>query len=169
MIYYKHAAGTTYGTMDTRGTVALHERINNIKEVDSHTNFLDIGSGEGKVLNDFKEVSKTNNVVGVEFQKRYYLQSLKKYPDCEVHLGYIQDYLELVEKANIIYTNNICIPHKMFWDIWDYIKPGTIVIYNLITLSTRLRKKFGYDKSDFNKILLPANTMASEFHIVVKK
>ena len=169
MIYYKHAAGTTYGTMSTKGTIALHDRINNIKEVGSHTNFLDIGSGEGKVLNDFKEVSKTNNVVGVEFQKRYYLQSLKKYPDCEVHLGYIQDYLKLVKNADIIYTNNICIPDKMFWDIWDSIKPGSIVIYNLTTLSIKLRKKFGYDKSEFSKISLSANNMRSEFHIIVKK
>jgi len=169
MIYDKHAASTTYGTMSTKGTIALHERINTIKEINSNTNFLDVGSGEGKVLNDFKDVSKTDNVVGVEVNKRWYLESLKKYPDCEVHLGYIQDYLKLVENADIIYTNNICIPDKMVWDIWDSIKPGAIVVYNLITLSIKLRKKFGYDKSEFSKISLSANNMRSEFHIIVKK
>jgi len=169
MINHKHAASLTYGVMSTEGTILLHAYINKIKEVDSNTKFLDVGSGEGKVLNDFKEFSKTNNVVGVEIQESYYLQSLKKYPSCEVHLGYIQDYLELVKSADIIYTNNICIPQKMFWDIWDSIKPGTVVAYNLITLSIKLRNTFGYKKSDFNKIMLSANNMTSEFHVIVKK
>ena len=165
----KHAASFTYGVMSTEGTILLHAYVNKIKEVNSDTNFLDIGSGEGKVLNDFKEFSKTDNVVGVEVNKKWYLESLKKYPDCEVHLGYIQDHLELVKNADIIYTNNICIPQEMFWDIWDSIKPGAVVVYNLISLSLRLRKRFGYDRSEFNKIFLSANNMSSEFHMIIKK
>ena len=47
MINHKHAASLTYGVMSTEGTILLHAYINKIKEVDSNTKFLDVGSGEG--------------------------------------------------------------------------------------------------------------------------
>ncbi len=161
------SGGTTFGR--TLGTIQLIEEIEKFYTITPDTVFLDIGSGDGIVLNDFKNNTVTDNVIGVEMQNRWVKESNKLYPGLEVHEDYVQNRLDLVERSNIIYTNNICIPVHMIFDIWDSVQPGTIFIFNNILAISKFVRNLGYSKTDFYHFKIDANFMNSNFAMVIKK
>lgn len=156
-------AGTTPG--QTVGIQDIVDQISPVYTIAPESVLLDVGSGEGTALNQFKQITGVTRAVGVEMQKVYHDKAVVDYPDLELHNDLIENKLDLVAEANIIFTNNISIPDQMIWDIWDSIQPGTVLVYNRISLSVKLRR-MGYTITKFKT---EANGGDSEFHLITKQ
>lgn len=146
--------------------------INKIKndffDITSDKIFLDVGSGIGSVVDDFRKISNIEKSIGVEMQKIYFDKAIELYPESHYYNDLIQNKLDIVEEADIIFTNNICFPDETFWDIFPSIKPGALVIYNNIALTSKLIYNHGYLRSDIHKIMIISNNMTSEYHLFIK-
>ena len=165
--------GTVNGVTSAEGVQAILDKISEVDvygNIDSSKIILDIGSGNGSALNEFKTRSGVTRAIGVEFLENRYDESVANYPDCEFHLAAIQEKLDLVSEADIIFTNDICFPEDVFWSYYDSIKVGAAIVYNKITHTTKLIHHYDYARNvDFNKLHIDANNMTSEFHIIIKK
>lgn len=163
--------GTTNGITTENGVISVLDLISNIYgPVDSSKIILDIGSSDGSALDAFKRNSGVNRAIGVEFLKYRFDKSVANYPDCEFHLDSIIDRHDLVSQADIIFTNNISFEKSVFWNIYDSIKTGAVVIYNWTPISIKLRRNYGYDKkTEIHKVMVESNYMMSEYHAIIKK
>lgn len=165
--------GTVNGTTSAEGIQAILDKLGEAEvygTIDSSKVILDIGSGDGSALNELKTRSGVTRAIGVEFMENRYDEAVANYPECEFHLNAIQEKLDLVAEADIIFTNDICFPEEVFWSYWDSVKVGAAVVYNKISHSVKLIHHYDYDRqADFNKLTVDANNMPSEFHIIIKK
>ena len=155
-------AGTTPGK--TIGIQTILDQIEQVYTILPESVLLDLGSGEGTALNQFKQTAGLTRAIGVEMQKVYHDKAAADYLDLELHNDLIENKQDLVAEANIIFTNNISIPDRVIWDIWDSIQPGTVLVYNRISLSVKL-KRMGYTITKFKA---EANGGDSEFHLIIK-
>lgn len=126
--------------------------------------FLDIGSGNGKVVNRFNEKYNIRSI-GVEIQEALFKESVNLYPELEFHNASIEDELEIVNEADIIFINNLTMPNDLFWNIWESIKPGAIVVYNNVSLSVKLQRRLDHSISE---IRLSKYLPIQEYHLVIK-
>ena len=155
-------AGTTPG--QTTGIQTILDQIEQVYTILPESVLLDLGSGEGTALNQFKQTAGLTRAIGVEMQKVYHDKAAANYLDLELHNDLIENKHDLVAEANIIFTNNISIPDRVIWDIWDSIQPGTVLVYNRISLSVKL-KRMGYTIAKFKA---EADSGDSEFHLIIK-
>lgn len=155
-------AGTTPG--QTIGIQTILDQIEQVYTILPESVLLDLGSGEGTALNQFKQTAGLTRAIGVEMQKVYHDKAAADYLDLELHNDLIENKQDLVAEANIIFTNNISMPDQVIWDIWDSIQPGTVLVYNRISLSVKLRR-MGYTIAKFKAEL---NSGDSEFHLIIK-
>ena len=166
-------AGTINGKTSAEGIQAILDKLGEAEvygNIDSSKVILDIGSGDGSALNELKTRSGVTRAIGVEFIESRHDEAVANYPECEFHLAAIQEKLDLVAEADIIFTNDICFPKEVFWSYWSSIKVGAAVVYNKISNSVKLIHHYDYDRrEDFNKLTVEANNMLSEFHIIIKK
>ncbi len=126
--------------------------------------FLDIGSGNGKVVNSFNQKYNIRSI-GVEIQEALFKESISLYPELEFHNASIEDKLEIVNEADIIFINNSSMPNDLFWNIWESIKPGAIVVYNNVSLSVKLKRRLDHSVSEIRvSKYLPIH----EYHLVIK-
>ena len=157
--------GTTFGLTSLDGTRSMIKEIKKIYDISEDTVFLDIGSGSGEVVYDFQQETGIKRSIGVEFQKCWYDKTIKQFTNIEVYFDDILNRLDLVKKANIIYLNNICIPSELFWDCFEVMKKGTVVVFNKQSLSKRL-KNSGYE---LQKFTMDANNVKSKETLLVVK
>jgi hypothetical protein len=160
--------GTTPGITPTESITEIINFINqNFFNITTSKVFLDVGSGKGNVVNDFKRLTNINRSIGVEMQDYFYKKSIEKYPSLEFYHATIQEKPEILNIADIIFTNNICFPSETFWNILANAKPGALIIYNGIGETAKL-VKHGYDRKKILKKTVVSNNMSSEFHFVKK-
>ena len=141
--------------------------LNAIDEyVSEDKTILDIGSGDGSFLNILDENINVKNLIGVEIQKQLHEKALSNYPNLELHNENIINKLDIVEKSDIIFINNSGFANYTFWEIWDSIKPGAVVVYNNISLSIKLKNSLDHSISD---IRLNNAIPFKEYHYIIKK
>ena len=156
--------GTTFGLTPLEGTQEMIKRIQKIYPITTDSVFLDVGSGDGTVVFDFQAQTGIIRSIGVEMQQVWHDKAIKQYPEMELYCDRIENRLDLIKKANIIYFNNICIPEKVFWECFDIMKKGTVIIQNKQSIGSKL-KKLGYTYTSF---YMSANNMNKETQILRK-
>ena len=156
--------GTTFGLTPLKGTKEMIKQIQKIYPLTTDSVFLDIGSGDGTVVHDFQKQTAVTKSVGVEMQKVWHDRAIQKYPGIELYCDMIENRLDLVKNANIIYFNNICIPNEVFWKCFDVIEKGTVIIQNKQSIGLKL-KRLGYKYTTF---YMSANRVTKETQILMK-
>ena len=97
-------------------------------------------------------------------QKRWHNKGIEKYPEIEIYCDRIENRLELVKNAKIIYLNNIAIPDSLFWKCFDAMEKGTVIVQNKQNIGIKL-KRMGYEVTTF---YMSANNMNKETQIFRK-
>ena len=154
---------TSTSTLKKEALIIL-DAIN--EHLSSDKTFLDIGSGDGSFLNIVKEHTDIENLIGVEIQKSLHEKASVDHSYLELHNDNIVNKLDIVERADVIFINNSGMPNYTFWEIWDSIKPGAVVVYNNISLSIKLKGSLGHSISD---IRLNHALPFRSYHYIVKK
>ena len=147
----------------------LVSKINELITIVPETVILDAGSGYAAFINELKTLTGVTRAVGIEMQDKLHEKAVVNYPTLELHNDIIQNKLDVIATADVIFFNNTLVPESVFWDIYDSIKVGAVVIYSNITLTKALKDKYGYVKDDFKKQFLMTNIMKNEFNLVIKK
>jgi precorrin-6B methylase 2 len=156
--------GITFIETDSKTlNIVIDAILDNIESTQGKV-FLDIGSGNGKVVNSFNQKTNTRSI-GVEIQEALFKESISKYPELEFHNALIEDKLEIVNEADIIFINNASMPNDLFWRIWESIKPGAIVVYNNVSLSIKLKRRLDHSVSE---IRVSKHLPIQEYHLVIK-
>jgi len=165
-VEYTFKQGTLAGTTPQASIQSIVEKVGPIA---SNKIILDVGSAEGHAINSFKTITSVDRAIGVEYVEKRHIEAVTNFPDCELYNDDIENQLDIVAEADIIFMNNLLFPAEVFKAVFSSAKQGAIIIYNQISNSWGLKLNHGYVKSDIEKIFVESNNLNSEYHIIVKK
>ena len=120
-----------YGEITRDGVESFYKEIKSKKDITNNDVFLDIGSGNGKMVLHLSMISEFGEFIGVELQKIRHEYSKNILKDINnVNVKFINDDIRNFDlsKVTVIFMNDVLFEKEDVDWVFDNIKSGTHII-----------------------------------------